>query len=179
MVSIALVAISAALALPSYQNMLEKRQLTSGVEQIAAFMNAAQLEAVRRNEPITIHYDRTDDDDWCVGAVVGAAACDCAEDDAGQADYCAIDGVHRVLNNADFGDSDLMHKMDGNSSFTYDPVRGILLNTADAMSMELHSEDGDYQLNIIVNATGEVSTCSKDSDHKIPGYPLCPVTETS
>ncbi|MCH8227528.1 MAG: prepilin-type N-terminal cleavage/methylation domain-containing protein, partial [Proteobacteria bacterium] len=41
-----------ALALPSYSTVLEKRQVTSGAEQLSAFLSTAQLEAVKRNENI-------------------------------------------------------------------------------------------------------------------------------
>ena len=45
MMSLVLLAITAALALPSYQEMVQKRQLTHGAEQIMAFVNTAQGEA--------------------------------------------------------------------------------------------------------------------------------------
>ncbi len=58
MMSLVLLAIGAALSIPSYREMMEKRQLTHGAEQIMAFVNTAQSEAMKRNQIVTISYDR-------------------------------------------------------------------------------------------------------------------------
>ena len=68
-----------ALALPSYSTILEKRQVTSGAQQLSGFLSRAQLEAVKRNENITLSYAMTDSDTWCLGSTSGTTACDCTE----------------------------------------------------------------------------------------------------
>jgi prepilin-type N-terminal cleavage/methylation domain-containing protein len=42
MMSLALMAIGIALAIPSYRDMVEKRQVTNGAEQLSSFINTAQ-----------------------------------------------------------------------------------------------------------------------------------------
>ena len=67
MMSIVLIAIGTALALPSYRDMVEKRQVTNGAEQLASFINAAQGAAMKTNDEIWISWSRTADNDWCIG----------------------------------------------------------------------------------------------------------------
>ena len=77
MMSIVLVAIGTALALPSYREMVEKLQLTNGAEQLASFVNTAQGISSRTNQVVTVSYSRANHDEWCIGAVIGETACDC------------------------------------------------------------------------------------------------------
>jgi type IV fimbrial biogenesis protein FimT len=58
MISLAVLAIITSLALPSYRNILEKRQVTSGAEQIGAFLSLAQLESVKRNQFVAVNYQK-------------------------------------------------------------------------------------------------------------------------
>src|SRR6056297_1341682 len=72
MISVTLVAIGAALALPSYRDMVEKRQVTNGAEQLASFINTAQGLAMKTNRVVTVSWWRNADDEWCIGATDGA-----------------------------------------------------------------------------------------------------------
>lgn len=174
MVSIALVAIVLSLALPSYREMVEKRQLTQGAEQIFAFMNSAQGIASRSNEVVTVSYSRTDRDDWCVGAIQGAVACDCKETVTTETDFCSIDGRFMVINNDHVGNTGIMESIAGDGAYAFDPVRGFLTDLNDSVSMDLHSPNDGYQLRLVVSNTGHAVLCSKDADHDVPGYDLCP-----
>ena len=177
MIAIVLLAISAALALPSYREMIEKRQLTHGAEQIMAFVNAAQSESIKQNSNLTVSYSRTAADDWCVGAVVGTVACDCNEIDVAQTDYCAIDSQAWVINNAHASDRDLVTAMEGDGAYSFDPVRGLVpefVDGDDGFVVEMNSNSAMYQLTLSVSITGQVSLCSPaDSEHAVPGYAVC------
>ena len=100
MMSIVLLALSVALAMPSFRDMVEKRQVTNGAEQIAALINSAQGVAVKTNQVVTVSYHRDADDDWCVGATLGATACDCEQTTTTAADYCQITSQPFVINNS-------------------------------------------------------------------------------
>ena len=54
LIAVAIMAIVASLALPSYRSIVEKRQVTSGAEQLSAFLSAAQTEAIKRNQEVSI-----------------------------------------------------------------------------------------------------------------------------
>ena len=175
MMSLVLVAIGLALALPSYRDMVEKRQVTNGAEQLASFINTAQGVAMKTNQVVTISYARSDDNDWCVGAVSGETACDCTETDTVATDYCQIATQPFVLNNGHAGDLELMHAMDGDGAYAFDPIRGLFLDLDDSLTVELRSPSEDFRLSLVVNSTGRVILCSGDSAHSIPGYQACPV----
>lgn len=174
MMSVILLAVGMALAVPSYREMVEKRQLTHGAEQLVAFVNSAQSEAIKRNEVLTLSYARADSDDWCVGAVLGATACDCTEADATAADYCAIDQTPWIIDNTHAGNRELVHGMDGDGAWSFDPVRGLLTDLDDSPLIEMRSDSGDYRLQLMVLVTGQVILCSADDSHAVPGYAACP-----
>jgi type IV fimbrial biogenesis protein FimT len=173
MMSVVLIAISAALAIPSYRDMVEKRQVTHGAEQIASFINLAQGAAMKNNEVITVSWSRTDSDDWCVGAVSGDTACNCTVTDTSSDSYCQIGTKGFVIDNSSSKDRDILHSIGGDGSYAFDPVRGLMVDLDDSMNMELRSHSGDFRLNLVVNNTGRVILCSDSADHAVPGYEVC------
>jgi type IV fimbrial biogenesis protein FimT len=179
MMSVVLVAISVALAIPSYREMVEKRQLTNAAEQLASFVNVAQTISSRTNQIVTVSFNHVDANDWCIGATMGAAACDCDETDASQSTYCEIDSEPFVLNANLAVEGDLMHDIKGDGAYSFDPIRGLFLDTDDSLTMEMQTRSGDYKLNLVVNSTGRVTLCSNDASHAIPGYYVCPSEEES
>jgi type IV fimbrial biogenesis protein FimT len=170
MMSLVLVAIGSALALPSYRDMVEKRQLTNSAEQLASFISSVQSISTRTNREVTVSYDRNDHDTWCIGAVIDDIdnECDCTQDLS-----CTIDGQEFVLNQDLSNGSELMHTITG-GTYSFDPVRGL---SSGSLTMELHTDSRDFKLNLMVNNTGRVILCSDDAEHAIPGYDVCPVVE--
>ncbi len=173
MMSVVLVAIGTALALPSYRDMVEKRQLTNRAEQLAAFANSAQTISSRTNQIVTVSYTRTADNDWCMGAVVSATACNCNQTSPTASDYCEIDSQPFVMNESLSDGSDLIRWVAGDGSYAFDPIRGLLVDPADALAMELVSNNGKFVLTLAVNNTGRVILCSHDTTTYIPGYDIC------
>jgi Tfp pilus assembly protein FimT len=174
MMTVGLVAISAALAVPSYRTMIEKRQLTNGAEQLAAFVNTVQGISTRTNRVVTVSYLRTDHDQWCIGAVMDTAPCVCTETSPTSADYCTIDGQKFVLDNSDTNNREFLHEIEGDGAYAFDPIRGLLQDPDDSLTMQVHSDSRDYKLNLMVNNTGRVVLCSMDDSHDVPGYDICP-----
>lgn len=179
MMAIVLIAISVALAIPSYQVMADKRLLANGAEQLLGFIEFTRGEAIKRSQVVTLSYARTANDNWCVGAVLGATACDCTETTPGAPTYCAIDSVWTVLDNAQVGDIGLMQAMSGTGQYAFEPIRGRLVEVADldtnaSLLLELQSDNANYKLDLTVSPTGHISLCSKDVLHKVPGYKVCP-----
>jgi prepilin-type N-terminal cleavage/methylation domain-containing protein len=177
MVVIAVVAIITSFALPSYRTLIEKRQVTSGAEQMGAFLSAVQMEAVKRSENITVSFD---EDAWCVGIAVGTAACDCTDTDPATAD-CTIDDQVRIFNPDNLNYPDALSAMSDGSDdqlFVFDPARGLVytdsaLTDYDSAEFAFVSDDGTYALNVQVSATGRVKYCSDSDSTKVPGYDVC------
>ncbi len=172
MVVIAVVAIITSFALPSYRTLIEKRQVTSGAEQLGAF-----LSAVQRNDNITVSYNYTDEADWCVGITTGTSACDCTDN----IPACTIDGQTRIFNTNNIKHPEALAAIsDGEDSgmFVFDPVRGLVfsnsnLTTYNSGEFGFLSDNGTYALNVQVSATGRVKYCSDADGTKVPGYDVC------
>lgn len=174
MMTIVLLGIGMALALPSYQDMVEKRQVTNGAEQVAAFINTAQGVAMKTNQVVTVSYSHTDSDDWCIGAVAGNTPCDCEQTSTTEADFCQIASQQFILDDSIANDRALMFDMVGDGSFAYDPVRGLFDDLDDSLTLELRSNSEEFRLNLVVSNTGRVVLCSASASYAIPGYQVCP-----
>ena len=174
LMSLVLIGIGLALALPSYRDMVEKRQVTNGAEQLASFINTTQGVAMKTNQVVTVSYERTEDDIWCVGATEGTDPCDCTGEDPSAA--CEIGSQPFILNNGHAADRDLVRAMGASDSgsYSFDPVRGFAPDLNGNLTMELRSPSDDFRLNLLVNSTGRVILCSDDSAHSVPGYQECP-----
>lgn len=173
LMSLVLVAIGTALALPSYRDMVEKRQVTNAAEQLASFVNSAQGLAMKSNREVTIDFKYQDGDDWCIGATLDA---ECACDEPSSESYCRIGAQPFVLDHSHTGGLDLMHSMgSSDGSYSFDPVRGLASGEVLPLTMELRSPSGDFRINMMVNEVGRVILCSGDSSHAVPGYEPCPI----
>ena len=173
MMTVVLIGISLALAVPSFRDMVEKRQVTNAAEQVAAFINTAQGVAMKTNQLVTVSYTHNGDNDWCIGATSGADACSCSQTNSEAADYCQIDSMTYILDNSHTKDLELMNAMIGDGAYAFDPVRGLVVGLEEPLTAEIHSPSGEFRLNLEINSTGRVLVCSEDNAHSIPGYELC------
>ena len=163
MIAIGVLAIIMSLALPSYRSIMEKRQVTSSAEQLSAFMSAAQMEAVKRNQPVAIVCST--DDGNCQAIVL--------ED---------VDEGDEILRTLEFSNlkADVIgiayNPDDGQVAF--DPARGMLAQediSTNPIEIQLSSAMGEYALNITMLPTGRISMCSDTdrADKTVPGYVVC------
>jgi len=178
MVVITILGISITLAIPSWDRVSQKRLLTGAVEQVTATLAIAQTEAQKRSQAVSLAFNRTDDQNWCVGASVGPNGCDCTETDSGSGQYCTIDGTPASIGNAAFKAVNLIEATDsqpsgGNSFITFDPVRGILQPNGDRLQLTFESSGGKFQLRVLVSPTGLLKICNPDGNKKVSGYPSC------
>ena len=174
LMSIVLVAIGMALALPSFRDMVEKRQVTNGVEQLASFVNSAQGAAMKTNGEVWVSWTRMGANDWCIGANE-EAACDCTQDNA-----CQVNGQDFVIDASHASPQVAMQPIVGggdDSAYGFDPIRGLMTDLDDSLALEIRSLSGDFRLSLMVNNTGRVILCSPDADYAVPGYALCPVQQ--
>ena len=184
---------SLSLALPSYRTLIEKRQVTSTGEQIAAFLSAAKMEAIKRHHDVRIAKGGADDA-FCLGFTSYAenttgVACDCTIDDLTDVNACVVENLDdgspelRVFDGSRFtkmanlvgisiggGETDVV---------SFDPLRGMLtvndLVVANPLEIQLSSKNDTYRLNVRVSPTGRVTMCSDTGKAKfaVPGYPDC------
>ena len=170
LIAVAVVAIVTSLALPSYRTIIEKRQVTSGAQQIASFLSLAQLEAVKRNEEVVVSYSRTDDGNFCIGIDADDGACDCGAN----LNSCTVDGAPRVMTQDNLNYPEALTAMTGDGAFSFDPVRGMLTTFTDVASVSFVSQpENTYALNVDVGPTGRVRICSVNSGTQVPGFQTC------
>ena len=81
MVVIAIIGLSLSLTVPSWNRAVQKRLVTQAAEEVSALLVVGQSEAIARNQQVSLSFTRVDDFDWCVGASLGAVACDCTQGD--------------------------------------------------------------------------------------------------
>ena len=167
LIAVAIMAIVASLALPSYRSIVEKRQVTSGAEQLSAFLSAAQTEAIKRNQEVSIVCSV--DTGQCETRALGK---DVVEDDDDEslrtllfvnlkADVVAVD----------YESEDLQ--------VVFDPAGNLDYIAPVPIEIQLSSAQGEYALNVNMSATGRVSMCSdgERASKVVPGYDLCQVQE--
>jgi len=179
LVVITLISVSITLAVPSWDQISQKRRLTNATEQVAALLSVAQSEAQKRNLPISLAFSRSGNQEWCVGAIEGENSCDCTETDTTSTEFCAIDGVPRKIEASRFQNlslieaSDNKPEDDGDSFITFDPVRGILEPVGDRLEFTFESLDGHFQLRLVISPTGLLTICNSGEDRTVGGYPTC------
>lgn len=143
LVALLLLAILATLAFPSVVAMMDKYRLKGAVDHFASDLQFAKMEAVRRNQSVSVHL--VAGANWCYGMRAGSD-CDCT-----QANSCDI---KRVLS-AEFPGTSL-----SSQSFAarpvFDPVQGL---SSQAGSVVFQSLRG-LQVQVDLNPMGMVSLCT-------------------
>ena len=177
-VALAVLALALTLALPSWQRVTDRHRMISGVRQVSAFLSTAQTGAIERNARLSLAFQRNSEEQWCLGAVLGDAACDCMEDDIAQADFCAIDSVAQRVGAEWLGGLRLLSAADlqpdpGDGRIVFDPVIGILEPTGDRLELEFSSTSGAFLMTLSLSPTGLLNLCSPADSDPVPGYPTC------
>jgi type IV fimbrial biogenesis protein FimT len=153
MIVIAIIGIIAAMAVPSYQDMIERNRLKQAAEGLKSDMQYARSEAIKRSNDLRVTLTGTTS--WCYGIDDNNSTCAC-----GTAGDCAI----KTVNGGDFQGIAL----DDNNSATFTFRRG----TAGAMGSTLSSTN--YQARVVVSNMGRVSICTPAGASGLSGYPVCP-----
>jgi type IV fimbrial biogenesis protein FimT len=164
MIAVAVIAIIMSLALPSYRTLIEKRQVTSSSQQLAAFLSAAHTEAIKRNQEVAVTC--TVDSGRCEAL---ALARDDEEDESLRT--LEFSNLKAAVVAVDYdGDDELV---------VFDPIRGMLIQEdidPSPIKIQLSSAQGAYALNVTMLATGRVTICSDGAraSMAVPGYDACP-----
>jgi prepilin-type N-terminal cleavage/methylation domain-containing protein len=183
MIGVAVVAIIASLALPSYRAIIEKRQVTSAAEQLTAFLGSMKGESVKLNEELALSYSANGQ---CFGFQQTLDQCDCSAgsnactisydyDRDGTVDETLVRSFQ--LSNLSFpGVVNSVQFSDGDDIMVWEPVRAMLDDDfADDLTILLVSEGDQYALNLQVDRLGRILICNPVGDFsKVPGYQACP-----
>lgn len=177
MVAVAILALLAVLAVPSFVTYLDKSRVRGAADNVVNLLAQARQGAVKYDRDVSLAVTGVDGT-WCLGAneavdpaagslSPGAVACDCTEDDE-----CLVDNERLVVASSQHSGVTLTSP---SSNLTFDGRLGIRsdANTADAdaSSFDLTSKSGLYVLTVEISPLGQATVCSKSGN--ILGYPSC------
>ncbi len=164
-ITIAILAILATVAVPSFQDMLIRNRVKGAAETLYGALQLAKSESIKRNVPVFVSFASADP--WCYG-LDDAAACDCKV-----ANDCQIGGQTKVEDATQYWDVAMTGAaFAGGVNFTvFNPAFGTAQDAAGTVrngTVTLQSSDGDA-LQVRVSVLGRVSMCSDD----LGGYEGC------
>lgn len=172
MLTIVVMAVLLAIAVPSFTNIAGKNRLKAAAERFSTEIDFARSQAIAQNR--RVHVNFTTGANWCLGIDDDyplsplAPDCDCI-DSPGQ---CTIDGREQVVTAADFDNIEIPATTFPDSDFEFDPTRGILVNSDDRGRLTFQNEESQ-QVALRLNALGRPSICTPTGG-KVPEYPECP-----
>jgi type IV fimbrial biogenesis protein FimT len=143
MITVAVFGVLAALALPSFQSILEGRRLVGAADDLYSNIQYARSEAIKRNE--TIRFQVTTGKNWCFGIDDdNGTVCDC------NASACEIDGELKNVTSGTYTGI----QMSGGGVIEFNPRQGMPNNAQDFI---FRVGDAGRIKTVSVNAIGRVS----------------------
>lgn len=143
MITIAVLAVLAAIALPSFQSTLERRQLVGAADNLFSDLQYARSEAIKRNKTIRFQVGETGAD-WCYGIDDESGAdCSCASKE------CEVGDVKKNILAADYKNIQLTM----GDVLEFSPRQGMP-NTSQTFTFRIG--DNGTQKSVIVNAVGNI-----------------------
>lgn len=168
MLTIVVMAVLLAIAVPSFTNIAGKNRLKAAAERFSTEIDFARSQAIAQNRQVQVNF--VTGASWCLGLDDDLSdPCDCAATPPAQ---CTIDGREQVVTAADFDNIEITATTFPDTDFEFDPTRGILVDSADTGLLTFQNEDGK-QVALRLNALGRPSICTPTGG-KVPEYPECP-----
>ncbi len=163
MIVVAIIGIVAAMAVPSYQGMIERNRLKEAAESLKSDLMFARTEAIKRSSNLNVSID-INGSSWCYGIDVDNdanntnpnEACDCTT-----AGSCAVKTVDGSL----FQGTSLAAGTDVNITFYF--RRGSASNQGATIN------SSNYSLRVKSSDIGRITICNPDNLKAVGGYDGC------
>jgi len=174
MVTVAVLAIVMAIAVPSFGDIIDKSRLRGAVDDAISLISNARVEAVKADRDVRVRFGGATGN-WCVGAnaavepaggnpVDPAAACDCTNPS-----QCQVGGQQlAVLQGAHSG----VAVSTVNVDFTFSSKLGLISPLGSATAT-FTSPSTKYDMRMVVDALGHASACVPSGKPTISGVPSC------
>lgn len=170
MAAVAVIGILAALALPSFQGMLERNSLKQAVEGLKSDMQYARTEAIKRSTNIKVSRTAGNAGAWCYGLSATpptTTSCDCNQATAAVADDCEI----KIVSGTAYNATDLLTS--GTRAFDF--RRGTILGAPPNGGMTFTT--AHHTARVVFFVSGRVRVCTTNplpaGKTGLPGYPDC------
>lgn len=160
MIVVAIIAILAALAVPSFSTTIDKQRITRAAEAVLADLRWARVEAIKRNRTVRVTFTTGSPWSYTIDTVPALAA---------------SDGIlPKTVNGSDFPSTTLTEaSFDSSVSYTtFDSTRGTSLNSVGSLSSNegtVTLTSNDFSASIKVSPLGRTRICSS-----MGGYETCP-----
>ena len=166
-VTLAVAAILATIAVPAFNNTLEYLRARRATEtMVAAFYNA-KSEAIKRNTFVRVVFKTSNAGaTWCHG-LTQETDCDCTT-----ANSCVLDGVERVINNTQFkgiAATVTTNTSGGVPAFNFNPLRG----TVNPGNVKFTSDGQGFQSKAVLSGKGRITTCSDTGTGYMGAFEPC------
>lgn len=159
-VTVAILAILVALAVPSFNAFLAKGRLSGAAEALAQDLQLARSEALRRNDDVRLSF--SPGAAWCYGSVAGTTACDCTQGS------CTL----RRVDNSDYAGVTITSVTFGGNTATFTARQG--LGNAGAVEFN-HPNAGTLRVSLGTTGqsdpAGQVRICSTSGG--LAHHPAC------
>lgn len=180
MVTVAVLAVLVALAVPSFSDFLEKARVRGAADELASQFSLARAEAMRTDRNVTLAI-KGEDGTWCSGArqfaaggtlgmvaAGGAASCDCSTNAA----QCLVAGNQSVVSSDVHGGVVLLGS-DG-LSFVFDRKTGSLVDLT-PRTLQLRSENSpdEFGIDVVTTPMGHARACIPDGYPSFGGFQQC------
>lgn len=180
MVTVSVLAILLAVALPAFGDFMEKARLRGAADALSSQFALARAQAIRTDRNVTLSI-KGEDDTWCSGArqfdaggtlglvaAGGEAACDCSATPA----QCVVAGEQLVVASAEHGGV-LLLDSDG-TSFVFDRKTGSLVDLAPKTLKLRGATDADrFGLDVVTTPMGHARTCIPAGFPSFGGFRPC------
>ena len=193
MVTLAVAAVLAVIAVPSFNDLIEKSRLRGATDDIVNLLNVARAKALKLQRDVNVSVSGTTT--WCAGAIsagdppsVGepvpaATACDCTS-----AGACLVDGQPALISSDNYsgvtisnvsstgsGTSTGIKYVNAASGITFNSQFGSLdlgaLPTNPLLTVK--SKSLKYSTQISVSPLGQTHVCVPGGSVFVAGYPSC------
>jgi len=165
-ITVAILAILATIAVPSFQDMLIRNRVKGAAETLYGALQLAKSESIKRNVPVFVSFATAAP--WCYG-LDDTALCDCKT-----ANDCQIGGQTKVEDATQYWDVAMTGAAfagAGGNFTVFNPAFGTAQDAAGVNrngTVTLQSGSGDV-VQVRVSVLGRVSMCSDD----VRGYEGC------
>lgn len=180
MVVIAVAAILAVMAAPSYRDMIDRYRLRSATEDVVSLISNARAGAVKLDREVRVTFGGSGKN-WCAGAVSAdapadgkragvASACDCTDNSP----VCSVDGEDLILTPGKHKDVAIIGTA---TELAFDGQLGLATGSGGALgtsSVTLTSPSTKYDLRVDVSPLGQATVCvPSSSDAAAVGFKSC------
>jgi type IV fimbrial biogenesis protein FimT len=178
MVVVVIVAILAAMAAPSYRDMIDRYRVRGAADDVLSVLSNARAGAVKSGLDTAVSV--TSGGNWCVGATsaavptggaraVGPTACNCASGPAS----CVVGGEQLVVPVGKHRNV----SMASGGGFTYDGKLGTVVTggliAAAGTPVVLRSPSGTYDVRVGVSPLGQATLCTPSGKPAMAGISAC------